>query len=554
MMFNLHAISVWTWLVYSVLCQKDGDVRLTGGHSPWTGKLEIYHAHRWGDVCDDDFGVEEATIVCRQLGFLTNEPKFHCCRPGNEKIWLDDLACVGTESSLALCSNPGWGVENCGDSESVSVTCLVDPCINVTCQNGGSCVVTGEHFRCACTSGYTGTLCENDADECATLNGGCSHICTNLIGSYACSCPDAELTLSSDNFTCYAPGVDVHCENNNIHVEFHKKSFPGLHATYITLKEAPCIARDNGTHIIVDVPLKGCGTEVQEMGKSFWYQNVISGRQMVLNGLVTRVRDLNVTVRCHYGNTILAENFYLVNTGELHFTDHGQGTYQVSMDLIHDGKTYQSSGSIPLKVAPGEKLSVKLSLNSNDSHLQVFARNCKATPTLHDEGTQYLILDNGCAHDTTLTINNVTNTTQETLSLETFKFLGNESRVYLHCEVLVCNASDPTSRCRQGCLGSGRRKRDESQSTYLSKDDLSAGPVEMVEAASHKSPRTVKPTNSEEDNDIGRRIMIAGLALLGVALIMATLAITIIARNKKEEDGEAAAAEKEELNKEELTK
>ena len=93
-------------------------------------------------------------------------------------------------------------------------------------------------------------------------------------------------------------------------------------------------------------------------------------------------------------------------------------------------------------------------------------------------------------HDTTLTINNVTSPKQETLSLETFKFVGNETRVYLHCEVLVCNASDPSSRCRQGCLKSGRRKRDESQSTYISKDLLSAGPVQMVETVSGKTART----------------------------------------------------------------
>ncbi len=41
-----------------------------------------------------------------------------------------------------------------------------------------------------------------DNDECAMKNGGCSHDCTNTVGSYDCSCPDAELALDEDKHTC----------------------------------------------------------------------------------------------------------------------------------------------------------------------------------------------------------------------------------------------------------------------------------------------------------------------------------------------------------------
>ncbi len=29
-----------------------------------------------------------------------------------------------------------------------------------------------------------------DVDECLTSNGGCDHSCTNIIGSYNCTCTD----------------------------------------------------------------------------------------------------------------------------------------------------------------------------------------------------------------------------------------------------------------------------------------------------------------------------------------------------------------------------
>ncbi len=86
-----------------------------------------------------------------------------------------------------------------------------------------------------------------------------------------------------------------------------------------------------------------------------------------------------------------------------------------SMDLIHNGAVYHPTNSLPLSVQPGEKLSVKLSLQTNDSHLQVFARNCKATPTSNQQGTQqYLVLDNGYVVNQTLFVQGHAHTTYGT--------------------------------------------------------------------------------------------------------------------------------------------
>lgn len=43
-------------------------VRLVG-RTPWEGRLEIFYQNRWGTVCDDGFGAEEAAVVCRSLGY-----------------------------------------------------------------------------------------------------------------------------------------------------------------------------------------------------------------------------------------------------------------------------------------------------------------------------------------------------------------------------------------------------------------------------------------------------------------------------------------------------
>ena len=38
-------------------------------------------------------------------------------------IWLDNLVCTGSETSITQCQSKGWGVHNCGHSEDVAISC-----------------------------------------------------------------------------------------------------------------------------------------------------------------------------------------------------------------------------------------------------------------------------------------------------------------------------------------------------------------------------------------------------------------------------------------------
>lgn len=46
------------------------------------GRIELFHRGEWGTICDDDFSISNANVLCRQLGFVSATGWTHSAKYG----------------------------------------------------------------------------------------------------------------------------------------------------------------------------------------------------------------------------------------------------------------------------------------------------------------------------------------------------------------------------------------------------------------------------------------------------------------------------------------
>ncbi|XP_053375581.1 neurotrypsin-like [Mercenaria mercenaria] len=108
-----------------VSCKPNLHIRLVGGSTSRRGRVEVtIDGSHWGTMCDDRFNNNAAKVVCRMLGYPTSNARYNTSvSRGTGPIFLDEVNCTGSETSLLLCKHNRWGDDDCHHDEDVGVVC-----------------------------------------------------------------------------------------------------------------------------------------------------------------------------------------------------------------------------------------------------------------------------------------------------------------------------------------------------------------------------------------------------------------------------------------------
>uniref|UniRef100_A0A8B9SIB7 Soluble scavenger receptor cysteine-rich domain-containing protein SSC5D n=1 Tax=Anas platyrhynchos TaxID=8839 RepID=A0A8B9SIB7_ANAPL len=137
-------------------------LRLVGGGSRCDGRVEVFQHGTWGRVLDEQWDMQEASVVCRQLQCGEAEAAYTPVRAerGRGRVGLCGVRCAGHEADLSLCNTSlPQSMPTEGIMEDVGVVCRGSRRVRLV-DGAGRCAGRVEIYY----QGRWGTVCDDAWD------------------------------------------------------------------------------------------------------------------------------------------------------------------------------------------------------------------------------------------------------------------------------------------------------------------------------------------------------------------------------------------------------
>ncbi|XP_071953930.1 scavenger receptor cysteine-rich domain-containing protein DMBT1-like isoform X2 [Antedon mediterranea] len=151
-------------------------VRLVNGPTPTEGRVEVLYQGEYGTVCDDNWDLKDGDVICTELGLGHAVEVFPQARYGQGfgSIHMDEVECIGNETTIFNCQHAGWMSSDCRHHEDAGVRCSGPDtsrvCISqVDCSKGYfSNSTTKTCGKCS----HKCAECEQNPDRCTKCEAG----------------------------------------------------------------------------------------------------------------------------------------------------------------------------------------------------------------------------------------------------------------------------------------------------------------------------------------------------------------------------------------------
>lgn len=337
-------------------------------------------------------------------------------------------------------------------------------------------------------------------------------------------------------------GVTITCRKNEMQIDVEQKLLNGFKSSYLRLVDRTCRAQENETHFSLIAPLMGCGTVSSHTDDAVVYSNNVEEQEIGYEGMISRMPELTIPFSCYYTKEGVTSTFGIIPRKLKVSMEGGETTTELTLEIsVFRDRDYLLPFGVrdfPLKVTLNKPLFIQLSLDSPDPRLQLREEKCYATPSQNpDDDMKYYLIRERCPIDSTVRYHKAPRGVRR-FSFDTFQFSGDYGTfVYLHCNLVVCNASKSSSRCSLDCLSLEfpRRRRNVEDENGELRAALMEGPFILK----RDTDAAAREDNRERDSPLNvNTIIVIAMAIFCAACLSIIVYMKVKPRQEPKPDPE----------------
>ncbi|XP_038062479.1 uncharacterized protein LOC119732967 isoform X2 [Patiria miniata] len=349
-----------------------------------------------------------------------------------------------------------------------------------------------------------------------------------------------QLTPPHHGNTQPPPSPTMDCSDSGMTVFIPRSVIGDALASHLHFLDPACVgSHHNASHVKIATTYNRCGTFMEVRGENVIFFNVVQDEAVPITPgeVITRDLDIEIPVQCIMDLEGIGEISFRPDTSKITFGEDGFGSFNFSLRLYptNDYATPYQPADYPIDVTMGEKLYFEARTWS-EPNLELFVQTCRATPTSNpDDFHRYTFIQDGCIEDNTVVFRPSYDPDVERFEIDVFAFIDTlpQPLVYVHCDMILCNSSDASSRCALGCptgninsLLSMRRRHARSASGSRAYA-ITQGPISVVKQEGGKETKS-------EMSSVQLPVLLTTVCLLvGCVLVLGTLVVVMRRRKQR---------------------